>query len=99
MGMLQDFIARWKERKSKSKEIEDDIRIHEKIVEKKKSANERELEGYLEEERQKQIKSQVEHFRLKKRNELFHSKTALDTPNVFRKKSPSVMTGRSVFLR
>lgn len=103
--MLQDFINRWKERKSKSKDIEDDLRIHERIVEKKKSANERELESYLEEVRQKNIKNQVEQFRQQKRNEHWHSPTAIDTPNMFKKKSnsllnqPSLLRGSNMFLR
>ena len=103
MGLLSDFIQRWKERKAKSKEIEEDTRIRERIIEKRKSANERELEGYLEEERQKQIKEQVEHFRRQKRDELWHSPTSIDTPNMFKKKSPnllhqpSLLRGRNLF--
>jgi hypothetical protein len=105
MGMLSDFIQRWKERKSKSKEMEDDVRIQKRIIEKQKSANERELERYLEEERQKAIKTQIERFREQRKNEHWHSPTAIDTPNMFAKKSgsmlnqPSLMRGRSMFLR
>jgi len=105
MGVLQDFINRWKERKAKSKNIEEDIRIHEKIIEKGKSANERELEGYLEESRQKQIKAQVDQFREQKKQEHWHSPTSIDTPNMFKKKDnsilnqPSLLKGRNMFLR
>lgn len=105
MGMLQDFINRWKERKAKAKSMEDDVRIQEKIIQKRKSANERELEGYLEEQRQKQIKAEVDKFREMKKQEHWHSPTSLDTPNVFRKKSPSLLNqpsllrGSNLFLR
>ena len=105
MGLLQDFIQKWKERKAKAREIEDDVRIREKIVAKRKSANERELEGYLEEERQRQIKEQLEAFRERKKQEMWHSPTAIDTPNMFKQKSPnllhqpSLLRGRSLFLQ
>ena len=104
MGMLQDFIQRWKERKAKSKDMEDEVRIQKSIVQKQKTANERELEGYLEEERQKAITAEVKRFREQKRQEHWHSPTAIDTPNMFKKKSsnmlhqPSLLRGRNLFL-
>lgn len=99
MGILQDFIARWKERKHKSNELEEDVNIREKIIAKRKSSNERELEGYLEEQRQRDIKTQVEKWREQKKQEHWHSPTALATPNMFGMKSNRVMTRENVFLR
>ncbi len=99
MGMLKDFIERWKGKRAKSKELEDDVNIRERIVQKRKNANERELEGYLEEERQKAIKNQIEKFRERKKQEHWHSPTALDTENMFNKKSNGIMTRENMFLR
>ncbi len=99
MGLLKDFIDKWKERKAKSNELEDNVRIQERVMAKRKSANERELDGYLEEQRQARIKAEVEKFREQKKHEHWNSPTALDTENMFKKKSNMILTGRSVFLR
>ena len=73
MGILKEFIARYREKKEKEKALEDDISIQRRVVEKQKDANERELERYIEEQRKKQIERDLEKFRKHKSAELWHT--------------------------
>ena len=66
---IKEIIHGVLEKKKRYKEMEADNRAVERIQEKKKSANERELERYLAEEREKQIKVQLENFRKKRKKE------------------------------
>jgi len=71
MGYIRDLINKLKEKGEKQKVYEEEIRIQERIAEKRKSANERELEGYMKEAREAQIKKQVERIRRQKMNNLW----------------------------
>ena len=68
--------------------MEDNYNFEHKILEKKKNANERELERYLEDKRQKRIQNQLSSFRKQKQNELWRNnamltKSKIDKKNVF----------------
>jgi Sec-independent protein translocase protein TatA len=56
--IIQNLGKGNKERKEKYKELDEDVRMHEMVEERKKSSNERELERYMKEEREKKIKEQ-----------------------------------------
>jgi len=71
MGYIRDLINKFKEKGEKQKVYEEEIRIQERVAEKRKSANERELEGYMKEAREAQIKKQVERIRRQKMNNLW----------------------------
>jgi len=71
MGYIRDLINKLKEKGEKQKVYEEEIRIQERVAEKRKSANERELEGYMKEAREAQIKKQVERIRRQKMNNLW----------------------------
>ena len=79
---LRDFIERFKEKKLQFKEFETQRDIERKWSEKQKSANERELDRYLEEDRQKRIKIALESMRKKRENE-FNSHKILEAENLF----------------
>lgn len=81
--MLQDFLQRWKERRQKFKDAQEEQNIQRKLQERQLSSNERELNGYLKEEREKQIKNAVEQFRKKKNDELWH-KNVIKQKNLFK---------------
>jgi len=63
---IRDFLDKMKNKKSKYKEFEEDQKIQEKYVERKKSSNERELERFMHEEREENIKKELAEFRAKR---------------------------------
>lgn len=72
MGIIRDLIERQRAKRAKQNEAEDDVKIARRITEKQKNANERELERYYEEERQRQIADELRYFRKQRANELWH---------------------------
>ena len=68
MGFIQDFIGKLREKSHKEKELEEDLHIQNRVMEKQKSANERELERYEKEIREKAIERRLK----------FHRKNAQD---------------------
>jgi len=86
MGLIQNLIAKAQEKKAKFNEIEQEESIHKKLDTRKLSANERELNGYLEEERQKKIKRSVENFRKRKTNDFWHGGKVYAQKNLFQEK-------------
>jgi|TARA_R100000093_G_scaffold70867_2_gene45018 hypothetical protein len=81
---LRDLLDRFKERKSQLKHAQDDDMVQTTVVQRKKSANERELERFNEEEREKNIKIQLERIRKQKRDEFFHGPSLLKQKNIFK---------------
>lgn len=73
MGILKDFVQRYKQNKERYKDAEVELNIHKKLQERQKNANERELERYLEEQRQKHIENELHKFRKKKQNDMWKS--------------------------
>lgn len=79
MGILKNLIARYREKKEKEKTLAEDIHIQKRVMEREKNANERELERYYEEMRQKRIEAQLHKFRKQKTHEIM-------TGNIFKQK-------------
>ena len=71
MSIIKDFIGKFRGRQEKERVLEEDIRVQERVMEKKKSANERELEGYMKENREKMIKNKLERIRKQKSKEMW----------------------------
>lgn len=69
--MLKEILARRRERAEKFKNAQEDMTISNTITQRTKTANERELERFQEEERQEMINSRLEQFRKRKREELW----------------------------
>ena len=65
------MIAKFKEKGQREKELDSEIDIQNKVVEKRKSANERELERYGKEAREKMIERRVKWERAKRTKELW----------------------------
>ena len=84
MGILKDFIARYKEKKEKEKTLAEDIHIQKRVMEREKNANERELERYYEEIRQKRIENQLKKFRLNKTREIMTTNIFAQKGNMFK---------------
>lgn len=73
MGILRRIIDDYKRKKQKYGEVKEDYDIQKKVQERSKNANERELERYYEEERQKMIEQELKKFRKKKSDDIWHS--------------------------
>lgn len=97
MGLLKDFIAKFKQKSEREKALEDEIRIQHRVGEKMKSANERELEGYMKENREKMIKHKLEKVRTQKSREMW--KASLLKNNARCYIDNSLMKSKKNFLR
>lgn len=90
--MLREFLNRFRERKAVMNNLDDDYRINKTLEQRRKSANERELERYMEEERQKQITLQLQQIRKAKNEKAWRGENnILKEPNIM-KNHHSVLT-------
>ena len=91
---IKDFINKFLNKENTFKEMQKDDRLRTKLETRKKNSNERELERFQEEERQKMIKLELEQFRKQKKDEFFHGPNLLEQKNIF-KGHTSVMTNNN----
>jgi hypothetical protein len=94
MGILKRFVEDYKRKKEKYGELKEDYEIQHKVQERMKNANERELERYYEEERQKMIEKQLVHYRKKKSDDMWHSSNLIG-----KKAKNNFKLGGSIFLK
>ena len=80
--LLQGLGKKNKERKEKFKELDENVRLQEMIEERRKSANERELERFQKEYREEDIKKELEQFRKRRSHEETFLHNPLDIPNI-----------------
>ena len=71
MGFLQNMIAKFKEKGNREKELDQEIDVQTRVMEKRKSANERELERYGKEARERMIEKRVKWERDKRKREIW----------------------------
>ena len=71
MGLLKKFIEGYKRKKEKYQEVEEDYQVQKMLVQRQKNANERELESYYEELRQRKINSELAKMRKMKQDEMW----------------------------
>jgi hypothetical protein len=99
--MIKEFIKNLgknkRERKEKFKELDEDIRMQKLIEERQKSANERELNRYINEDREKKIKQQLEFVRKKRNNEINYGYNSLDTPNITNHSDFNILKQKNLF--
>jgi len=98
---FKEFIQRLgekqKARQAMLKEMEQDVRFQKIVQDRMKSANERELERYINENREKQIKTQLEFARKQRQNEINFGHNPLNTPNITNKTQWEVMKEKNQF--
>jgi len=80
--VLKQMLERFRDRRSNFKHAQVEDRTGELISERKKSANERELDRFMEEDREKQILSNLIQFRAKRAEE-DRKTTVLGGKNIF----------------
>ena len=80
---IKDFLERMRQKKGKYKDFEDEQKIQEKYVERKKSSNERELERFRNEDREDNIKSELEACRAKRKEKNQYGNQITKVKNMF----------------
>lgn len=86
MGILKNFIDNYRQKREKQNEYETDISIQKRVAEKMKTADERELEGYMEEMRRARISKQLEVLRKRKTESIWKTNNFANNKNLFKNK-------------
>jgi len=98
---LKDLINNIRERKREKKqkfiEAEEDMRIQEMLEERKKSANERELEKFMKKEREEKIKLELDKMRKKEARDINFNHNPLDVPNVISHAKWEILKEKNMF--
>lgn len=95
--IVQKMGGSKKVRKQLLKQAENEDRVMTLIEERKKSANQRELERYYNEEKEKSIKKQLEYMRKKRQDDINFGHNPLNAENVVAKKGWEVMKEKNLF--
>ena len=80
---ITDLIKGMMKRDDDFKIAEKELKIQKTLETRQKNSNERELERFMEEERQEHIKQQLEMYRKKKQKELWSGGNMMKTKNIF----------------
>ena len=82
---VKEFLSHALKKDSRFKELEKEMRMQKMLQERMKNSNERELDRFYEEERQKTIKKNLEEFRNQRKEESWHGENnILNSPNIFK---------------
>lgn len=95
---LGSFLSRISERRQRMKEVETEQRIQRRLEEKSMSADEREYARYVKENEAARLKQVLSKIRKKKNHEIWHGKTALDAPMIF-KREKNMLSEPNIFTR
>ena len=98
---LKDMISNMRERsegrKDKLREMDEQMRIEKILEDRKKSANERELEMFIKEDREENIKEQLHKMRKIRDDDIKLGHNPLNTPNVIGKTNWEVLKEKNLF--
>ena len=98
---FKDILNKIKERKEIDKDMfkqaEAKLRIQKILEERQMSANERELIRFEKEEREEQIKENLDYYRKKRQMDIDHNHNPLDTENVITKRGWNILQEKSQF--
>lgn len=83
MGLLTSLFSKKREQSERFKQMEEDLRLQKLLEARQKNSNERELDRFVEEERQQKIKLALEHFRKQRQREAMET-TVLGGKNLFK---------------
>lgn len=79
---LREWYDKVVRKKENFQAAEEQQQIEHKLQQRRLTANERELNKFLEDDRQRRVKEMLEAYRARKQEEVWHGTTALDAPNV-----------------
>ncbi|MFW6225648.1 MAG: hypothetical protein ACOC3V_01650 [bacterium] len=94
--VLKGFKEGQQRRKDMIKQLDEQMRIQKLVEDRQKSANERELERYFKENREKTIKQQLEIARKKRDEDIKFGHNPINTPNIMKAKW-EVMKEKNMF--
>ena len=100
MGIMNTIRKMQESKKMKSekfKQMQDDDKLTEMLYERKKSANERELEGYYEKLRESKIKSVLATIHKQQSKDSWSSGNPLKDKYMFKEKNP-ILKEKNIFL-
>jgi len=95
--MINNMRERSQERKEKLREIDENMRIQEILENRRKSSNERELEMFIKENREENIKTQLQKMRKIRENDIRFAHNPLDVPNVTNHTDWEVLKEKNLF--
>lgn len=81
---VTEFLSKALKKDERFKEVQKEMRIQRIIQERQKGANERELERFVEEERQKKIDKHLDEFRKQKQEEHWKGNNLTNQKNIFK---------------
>lgn len=91
------MVAKFKEKSNREKELDAEIDVQNHVMEKRKSANERELERYNKEARERAIERRVKWERAKRSKDIW--KTTITKNNTRSLINDSILKDKAKFLR
>ena len=98
---FKELLERMKEKKEMKKDMfkkaEAQLQIQKLLEERQKSANQRELERYMKEDEEKNIKENLEYYRAKRQQDISHNHNPLDTKNVTTHSDWEILKNKSIF--
>ena len=80
--ILERLGEKQRERKEMIQQLDEQVRIQALVEARQKSSNERELEGYIDEDREEIIKIKLEQMRKKRDHDIKFNHNALDVKNI-----------------
>lgn len=95
--VIEKFGRKQKERKERMRLADEELKIQEVLEERRKSANQRELERYMKEDREKEIKETLEYYRKKRDYDINYKHNPLDVPNITAKTQWNVLKEKNQF--
>jgi len=95
--LIRKLGEKQKARKEKIRLLDEEIRLKKLVEDRMKSANERELERFMEEERQEEIKKALEFMRKKRQRDINFSHNPLNVKNITAKIDWEVLKERNMF--
>ena len=98
--ILERIGEKNKIRKEKMRVLDENLRVQKIVEDRTKSANERELEKFMKEERGEQIKERLEFYRREREEDIKFNHNPINTKNIMKAewevmKEPNQFTGKS----
>lgn len=94
---LQKIGEKLKEKKEYQRQMDMQLRAQEQLSERRKSANERELNRYINEDREENIKNALDFYRKKRENDINFNHNPLDVPNITAHTDWQVLREKNLF--
>jgi len=95
--LIHKVSERNKERKEKIRLLDEELRLQKLVQDRMKSANERELERFMKEEREEQIKKALDVMRKRRQHDINFGHNPLDVKNITAKTDWEVLKERNLF--